>query len=216
MNYPAAMSGLLPLPEHWRLDMTMSADALTSSRILDLLLTCHREPHRRYHGPAHLRALFALMSLHAPQIPPGSAPRLAIWWHDAIYNPQARDNEERSADLARSHLPELGFDPATIDETCSLILMTKDHWDGPGAGDGDYFLDADIAILGAPPLKYDEYAAQVRQEYSWAPDDLYRTGRSAFLAKALARERLFRTDAFQSAYAGQAKENMSRELASLP
>ena len=110
------------------------------------------------------------MALHAPQIPPGSSPRLAIWWHDAIYDPQSRHNEEHSAELAREHLAQLGASAALIQTTSNLILMTRDHWSGPSAGDGDYFLDADIAVLGAPNSVYDRYVADVRQEYAWAAD----------------------------------------------
>jgi predicted metal-dependent HD superfamily phosphohydrolase len=179
------------------------------------ILDRHTEPQRRYHGESHLLALIELMDAHAPHIASGTPPRLAIWWHDAIYNPQARDNEERSADLAREHMHTLRIAATLIDETCRIILMTKNHWGGPSAGDGDYFLDADIAILGAPSAVYDAYAANVRQEYAFAPDDLYRAGRSAFLNSALARPRLFRTGVFESTYAAQARTNMQRELASL-
>ena len=91
------------------------------------LLDRHEEPQRRYHGVSHLAALIELMAKHAANVAHGSPPRLAIWWHDAIYIPQARDNEERSADLARDHLSRLGAAPAIIDETCRLILMTKNH-----------------------------------------------------------------------------------------
>jgi predicted metal-dependent HD superfamily phosphohydrolase len=179
------------------------------------LLYRHAEPQRSYHNHNHLVALAELLNEHAPHIQPGSPPRLAIWWHDAIYDPQAKDNEERSADLAREHLARLGAAPSVIDETARIILMTKNHWSGGSAGDGDYFLDADIAILGAPPEAYDWYADQVREEYAWAPDDAYRSGRSAFLNAAISRERLFRTDAFAAAYAAQARENMQRELTRL-
>jgi predicted metal-dependent HD superfamily phosphohydrolase len=176
------------------------------------ILNRHAEPQRHYHGQSHLIALVALMDKHAAHILPSSAPRLAIWWHDAIYNPQARDNEERSANLAREHLSRLGAPPALIEETCRIILMTKNHWTSGSAGDGDYFLDADIAILGAPPATYDAYAAAVRQEYAWAPDPAYIAGRSVFLQGALARRCLFRTDGFEGAYAPTARANMQREL----
>jgi predicted metal-dependent HD superfamily phosphohydrolase len=155
------------------------------------------------------------MTLHAPHIPPGTAPRLAIWWHDAVYDPQSRHNEEHSAELAREHLAQIGASAALIQTTANLILMTKDHWSGPSAGDGDYFLDADIAVLGAPNPVYDRYVADVRQEYAWAADAAWRAGRSAFLQSASARPRLFRTDAFETAYGRQARLNMARELASL-
>lgn len=205
---------LLTLEDAWAADMAAHSVSDASAVLADILAR-HAEPHRRYHGRAHLRALVELMRLHAPHVPTGAPPRLAIWWHDAIYDAQARDNEERSADLARTHLAALGIPQPVIDETTAIILVTKNHWSGPSTGDGDFFLDADIAILGAPPAKYDEYAAQVREEYAWAPDDAYRAGRSVFLTNAIARPRLFRTDVFERTYGQQACENMKRELASL-
>ncbi len=202
------------LGAEWRKDAAQF-DARASGAILDDLLARHAEPQRHYHGRGHLCSLFYLMALHAPHIPPGSSPRLAIWWHDAIYDPQARDNEDRSAELAREHLTRLSAPASLIQTTANLILMSRNHWSGPSAGDGDYFLDADIAILGAPVTVYDRYASDVRQEYAWAPDPAYRAGRSAFLQSALDRRRLFRTDAFETAYGQQARSNMSRELRSL-
>jgi len=179
------------------------------------LLYRHAEPQRRYHTSSHLHALADLLNEHAPHVEPGSPPRLAIWWHDAIYDPRATNNEERSADLARAHLSRLGAAPSIIDGTLGIILMTKNHWSGGSAGDGDYFLDADIAILGAPTTTYDWYAQQVREEYAWASEPAFRAGRSAFLAGAVARSRLFRTDVFEAAYAAQARANMQRELTSI-
>lgn len=202
------------LEAEWRKD-SARFQARPAAVTFDELITRHSEPLRRYHGPGHLSALFYLMALHAPHIPPGTSPRLAIWWHDAVYDPQARDNEERSAGLAREHLAQLGAPAALIQTTANLILMTKNHWTGPSAGDGDYFLDADIAVLGAPAKVYNRYVADVRQEYSWAPDPAWRAGRSTFLQAALTRPRLFRTDAFETSYGQQARLNMDRELESL-
>jgi predicted metal-dependent HD superfamily phosphohydrolase len=209
------MSGsVVHLESEWRKDAACLS-ASTSAEIFADIIARHSEPQRHYHGLSHLTALLALMDQHAPHIAPGSPPRLAIWWHDAVYDPQARDNEERSCDLAGEHLVRLGAPTELIEQTCEIILVTRNHWNGPSLGDGDYFLDADIAILGAMPVVYDAYAANVRQEYAFAPDDLYRTGRSAFLNSALARPRLFRTGAFESTYAAQARANMQRELATL-
>jgi predicted metal-dependent HD superfamily phosphohydrolase len=206
----------VPLIEEWRLDMEADG-AVRANRaaVFEQIVARHSEPHRRYHGVTHLEALFELIRRHAPRVSPGCPSRLAIWWHDAIYDPQASDNEQRSADLARADLARLHVPTVIIDHTAALILMTKNHWRGPADGEGDNFLDADIAILGAPPETYDAYATGVRQEYSWADDAAYRTGRSTFLESALARVRLFRTETFEHAYAKQARENMARELASL-
>ncbi len=41
-----------------------------------------------------------------------TAVRLAVWFHDAVYDSRAKNNEERSGELATSTLPVLGV-PAT-------------------------------------------------------------------------------------------------------
>ncbi len=205
------------LEREWRADMAaLGVPEATSDAALADIVTRHSEPQRRYHGLSHLDALFKLLGQHAPGLAPGSSARLAVWWHDAVYDPKAPDNEERSADLARETLTALKTAPPLIEEVADLILKTKRHWDsGPDGADGDLFLDADIAILGAPPAIYDAYAAGVREEYNWAPDLLYRQGRGAFLRAALGREQYFRTALFETAYGAQARENMARELAKL-
>jgi len=209
------MSGsLTTLESGWRKDAARFS-SVHADEIFDELLTRHSESQRSYHGLSHLTALLDLMNKHAAHIAPGSAPRLAIWWHDAIYDPTRHDNEEQSAVLARNDLARLGAPADLIEEVADIILTTKNHWAGPSVGEGDYFLDADIAILGAPPAAYDSYTSGVRKEYAWAPEPAFRAGRSAFLTNALTWARLFRTDIFENAYAGQARENMRRELAAL-
>lgn len=209
------MSGsLVTLESEWRKDAARFS-AVQANKIFDELVARHSESQRSYHGLSHLTALLDLMNKHAAHIAPGSAPRLAIWWHDAIYDPTKHDNEEQSALLARTDLTRLNALPDVIEQVTGIILITKNHWAGPSAGEGDYFLDADIAILGAPSSVYDRYTSGVRQEYAWAPDPAFRAGRTAFLTNALTWPRLFRTDVFENAYAGQARENMRRELAAL-
>ena len=208
------MSTIALLETEWRKDIASFSSSAAAEIFADIVAR-HSEPQRRYHGLGHLTALLELLTKHAPQVQPGSSSRLAIWWHDAVYDPTRPDNEEQSAVLARKHLERLSATPDLIDDVGYLILRTKNHWFGPSAEEGDLFIDADIAILGAPPAIYEAYTAGVRQEYAWATDDAFRAGRSAFLTKALTWPRLFRTDVFETAYAAQARENMARELASL-
>jgi predicted metal-dependent HD superfamily phosphohydrolase len=155
-----------------------------------------------------LTALFHLLTTHAPQVQPGSAARLAVWWHDAVYDAIYSDNEERSAELAHENLSRLNADATLAEDVIRRIHVTKNHWNGPPAGEGDYFLDADTVVLGARPNIYNQYMIDVRQEYAWAPYPAVRAGCSVFLIGALARSRLFRTDVFEAAYAAQAHENM--------
>jgi predicted metal-dependent HD superfamily phosphohydrolase len=176
------------------------------------IVAAHSQPHRRYHGVGHLEALFALLDQHAQSVTAPLTLHFAVWWHDVVYEPTASDNEARSAALARARLNEFGADPAIVDSVEALILATRNHWQAPAMGDGDYFLDGDIAILGAPTDIYDRYAADVRVEYSFAPDPLYRAGRSKFLSQAIVIEPLFRTTEFEKAYEETARANMRREL----
>lgn len=209
------MSGSVEhLESEWRKDAARFS-ASKAPEIFAGLIARHSEPQRHYHGLSHLTALLALLDKHAPHIQPSSPNRLAIWWHDAIYDPTAKDNEEQSAILARNDLAKLGAPSDLIDDIATIILATKNHWAGPLLGEYDLFLDADIAILGAPPATYDAYTAAVRKEYAWASDDAFCAGRSVFLAQALTWPRLFRTDTFETAYAAPARANMQRELATL-
>ena len=195
----------------WSADVAaMPADAAVKDALFSDLIARHKAPDRRYHGVSHLRSLCALLSAYAPGAPP--AARLAIWWHDAIYDPTRKDNEEKSADLARAHLSRLGADGPLIEDVCALILATKDHLDPRSLGAGDAFIDADFAILGAPSARYAIYTQNVRAEYAMFSDDAFAAGRAAFLKRALAAPRLFKTDAFNEAFAAQARANMTREL----
>ncbi|MBL7570773.1 hypothetical protein, partial [Escherichia coli] len=57
----------------------------------------YAEPHRAYHGQAHIDALLRGLVNEARHVGNGAAVELAIWYHDAIYDPAAADNEARSA-----------------------------------------------------------------------------------------------------------------------
>lgn len=79
----------------------------------------------------------------------------------------------------------------------------------------EIFLDLDLAILGASSSEYDEYTAQIRQEYIYYSGEDYRAGRKAVLKGFLARERLYFTDYFHQLYEIEARQNIQREIDSL-
>jgi predicted metal-dependent HD superfamily phosphohydrolase len=82
-----------------------------------------------------------------------------------------------------------------------------------GDDDAAKFLDCDIAILGAPPDRFDEYDAAIAVEYAAVPADRFRAGRGAFLRTLLARERLFLNELFHAELDGLARSNLRRALA---
>lgn len=200
------------VPPGWRPLLTAFADP---PAFIGELHQRYAEPHRRYHGVAHLDALAGLYE----QVAAGPGWRrpvevaLALLFHDAVYTPGRSDNEARSASLARARLA--GREDLDLDRIAAWIEATAAH--GQLASDDPdlaHLLDADVAILGAPDSVYDRYALGVREEF--APvvgDEPYRAGRRAFLQAQLARPALFHSPWFVARFEAQARKNLARELA---
>jgi predicted metal-dependent HD superfamily phosphohydrolase len=179
------------------------------------LLAAYNEPHRRYHGLAHIKFLLDEIARRAPHLSETPLVTFAAWFHDAIYDPMAKDNEERSAEWARSELAAIGLPAARCDAVASLILKTKSHHSGHATSDEALFLDMDFAILGAETDIYATYAANVRAEYAAVPDPAFRTGRAAFLKSVLDQPRMFRTALYEDECGARARENIAWEIARL-
>jgi predicted metal-dependent HD superfamily phosphohydrolase len=169
----------------------------------------YSEPHRHYHTLDHIAALWDLL----PEA--DSALSLAVYFHDAVYDTRAADNEERSAALAGAMLQPLYIPADVRAETRRLILLTKRHEATADDADGRRLLDADLAILGAPPDAYDRYAAAIRREFAWVTEDDYRRGRRNVLENFLRRERPYFTEEMRERREAQARENLRREIAAL-
>ena len=177
------------------------------------LLDAHQEPHRRYHGEAHIVFLLDEIDRRAGLIADCTLLGFAAFFHDAVYEPLARDNEERSAEWARRELSALSEPRA--DAVAALIVKTKSHHAGDAAPDEALFLDMDFAILGAPRETYETYADNIRAEYAAVPEDQFRAGRAAFLKGVLAQPRMFRTDVYEAEFGDRARANLAWEIGRL-
>lgn len=179
--------------------------------LLDTLLASYRQPQRHYHTQEHLQeCLEHFGAARALALHPGEV-ELALWFHDAIYDPKGHDNEMRSADWARRELRAAGADAGVTERVHALVLATRHHA-APTGPDEQLLVDIDLAILGAPPERFAAYDAQVRQEYAWVPGWLYRRKRRAVLHDFLARGALYATDHFRDRLEQQARENLRAAL----
>ena len=177
----------------------------------DRLVAAYSEPHRHYHTLEHLGEMFRVVGrLPVADLP---AVQLAVWYHDAVCDPKATDNEERSADWAESDLKAWGVPQWAA--VRALILATKHTAAEPDTPDAAAFLDADLAILGAAEARYQRYAADIRREYEWVPDAAYRAGRRAVLEGFLNRERIYRTAVMSEEGGESARRNLTAEIAGL-
>lgn len=172
------------------------------------------EPQRRYHGVRHLSAVLLFVDEYAGHADDPDAVRLAAWYHDAIYDPKASDNEERSASLAEKELSALGMDGKRVAEVVRLVRLTTGHDPAEGDRNGELLNDADLLVLASPPEAYVAYVNALREEYAHVPDDDFRAGRAAVLQSLLATPRLYRLEAL-TAMEAAARRNVTAELSLL-
>ena len=175
------------------------------------LIAHYGEPHRKYHTVRHLEECFEkfdevrALAEHAAEI------ELALWFHDAIYDVKRRDNEKRSADWAHASALAAGTPAEACNRVHALVLATR-HKAIPRGTDAEILVDVDLSILGAARERFDEYERQVREEYAWVPDFLYRRERKAILKEFLARPRIFSSAHFRDRYEQRARANIGHSL----
>ncbi|AXY74968.1 hypothetical protein D3H65_13670 [Paraflavitalea soli] len=170
---------------------------------------------RHYHGLQHLTELLQLSGQYGQFLEDKDLVSFAIFYHDIIYNVLRKDNEPRSAVLAEKRLRLLGVPVEKREAVKFFIEATQTHTirdTAPNRSDLAFFLDFDMAILGAPWEQYEAYTRQVRKEHRVYPDILFKPGRKAFLVKTLQTAYIFHTPPFRGQYEAKARANMEREL----
>jgi predicted metal-dependent HD superfamily phosphohydrolase len=136
-----------------------------------------------------------------------AAVELAIWFHDAVYDPRAADNEERSAELAKDWLSDAQASDALTDSVGRLVLATKNH-DASLHADAPLLVDVDLSILGKPPEQFWEYERHIRAEYAWVEKTVFAAKRVEILHRFLARQRIYQTELFFQRMEAQARANL--------
>ena len=183
-------------------------------RLYEELLARYSSPERHYHTLRHLDECFARLAESRRLAEQPHEIELALWFHDAVYDVRRQDNEVQSAAWAEEISLGSGLTQRVATRIRDLIVATK-HDALPSSTDSRLLVDIDLAILGAPGERFDEYERQVRQEYAWVPDALFRGKRREILEAFLARPHIFGTDYFRSKYEARARINLERSIASL-
>jgi predicted metal-dependent HD superfamily phosphohydrolase len=190
-----------------------------SSEQLATLQERYGEAQRHYHTWQHIEALLGHFKTIADQLNDPDSILWALYWHDAIYDPQASDNEDKSADL----LLEMATDDlpaASLARADRIIRATKQHLVPTGLAtedqaDLELFLDIDLSILAAAPAVFDAYETHIRREYAFVPEPVYVQARRAILQTFLKRDRLYFSDFFFAQWEAQARRNLSRSIEQL-
>lgn len=164
------------------------------------------EAHRRYHDRRHLHEVLSAVHTLGDEADDLDAVTWAAWFHDAIYDVGADDNEERSAQLA-----ELRLAGHLAREVARLVRLTATHKPQPGDRDGAVLCDADLHILAADEARYAEYVEDVRAEYGMVPDEEFADRRAAVLS-ALLEGQIFHTATGRELWEERARHNVSAEV----
>lgn len=182
---------------------------------LAALQAAYATPPRAYHNFAHVEEVLR----HYEDVAAGpgwtqpAEAKLAVLYHDAIYEAGRKDNEARSAELAREHIARWlsgrGIDATRVAE---LINLTARHGAlSPGDVDRDaaLFLDCDMAILAADAATFAAYDRGITAEYrGHVPAWLFKLNRRRFLKALLAKERIFLSDWFHERLDAKARNNL--------
>ncbi len=191
-----------------------SADEALINNCWKEIETAHTQTKRYYHNLDHLTNLLVQLTAASRLINNWDGVLFALYYHDIVYNPVKKDNEEKSAVLAVKRLKALTVQKEFINECEQMILATKTHQPGNNI-DAAFFTDADLSILGADLKTYQQYCKQVRKEYSIFPDVLYKPGRRKVLQHFIDMQPIYKTDHFFALFETTAKQNLSQELATL-
>ncbi len=166
---------------------------------------------RFYHTINHLKNMLIELDKIKSEIQDFDSVFYALIYHDIIYQASSLENEIRSAELATKRLSEINYPSDKIELVNEMIIATSKHLPSI-KNDCNYFIDADLCILGADQDKYIEYTNQIRQEYLIYPDVLFFEGRKKVLKHFLNMERIFKTEYFYKKFENQAKQNLQYEL----
>ena len=171
---------------------------------------------RAYHNLEHLQHMFGELRIHQANIEDLEVLQFSIWFHDIIYKPRRKDNEEKSAEYAKTELKKIGLSEERIEACYRQIILTKTHQPEENNSKDDRFLvDFDLAILGQDWETYSAYCQKIRKEYWMYPNVLYKKGRSAAMKHFLEREWIYQTEYYREALEEQARGNIERELKEL-
>lgn len=198
------------LDERWN-SLWRQLGIATPTEVREKLLASYSEAGRYYHTGQHLEECFSYLDRSKSLAAHPLEVELALWFHDAIYDTRAKDSEERSAAWAAQVLRDCCAAAEVIARVRELILFTK-HNVKPAGADACLLVDIDLSILGAPAERFDEYEAQVRQEYSWVAEKDFRSERGKVLQQFSQRGTIYSTDLFRGWLEANARNNLERSL----
>ena len=177
--------------------------------VFQKLKELYSEPQRKYHNTNHIHQCLEQFEYvrHLPN--DSEAVEMAIWFHDAIYDPKSSNNEMRSAKFALNVL-RLGKLHDSFNMKVSARIIHTRHLRQPRNIDAQVLVDIDLSSLGKPWTEFLKDSQNFRQEYSFVSDEIFYPERAKILQRFLKRPSIFLTQFFHERYEEQARENLEK------
>ena len=191
----------------------LPSESVVAETVYGRLLELYGEPHRHYHTLNHIHHCLREFDRAAALMDEPDEVEMALWFHDAIYQPGARDNERRSADLFQQWAAGR-TDPVFQQRVDDLIMATM-HREPPDQNDAGFIVDIDLSSFGLPWAACERDGRLIRAEFARVADDQYYPAHLRFLRALQGRKTFFCTEFFQQRYEQVARENLARIIAGL-
>ena len=182
--------------------------------LMQALIAAYKQPQRHYHTLQHLSECITLLTgqLHLAEY--AGEVEMALWFHDAVYDVHAKDNEAQSAAWATEALSMAGLKDDAVARIEALIMATC-HSALPQTMDQQLLVDVDLAILGALPSRFSEYEQQIRAEYAWVPEELFNQTRLGILKAFAVQQPIYHTAQLRDLLECQAHHNLGVSISAL-
>jgi len=199
---------------NWNAAWRVLGVALADEALCIELQRRYSEPQRHYHTLQHLGECLAWFEREQALAEHPGEVALALWFHDAVYDVHAHDNEARSAEWARSAMLAAGAQAEAAERVHALVMATR-HDAVPEGRDAELLVDIDLSILGAEQERFDEYERQVHAEYAFVPKAVRLPRRRAILQRFLARKAIYTTPGMHALLEARARANLARSIAAM-
>lgn len=166
-------------------------------------------PVRHFHNLDHIRECVQHVDEVAHELREPDAVEMGLWFHDAVYEPGAADNERRSAELFVALSPGA---PAAFRHRVTRNILATRHAAFVQYDDRAYVVDIDLAGLGAPWEDFMRKGDLLRRELAGQSDDAYYRAQVGFMNGLIRRPAIYATGYFRTRFEAAARDNVERLL----
>jgi len=168
------------------------------------------EEHRFYHNFNHVKQMFDEAEIRGIEL--SEEQYLSILFHDVVYNPGSKTNEEDSCNVFDKYvfsLKAVSFNSIIVKQ---IIMDTKTEI--PTCESSKIIIDLDLCGLAGTPEQYFQNSKFIAWEYTYnnkLSDKEFNSGRIKWLEEMIEKKQIFYTDYFKP-LENCAKFNLAEEL----